>query len=130
MYLRLFLILLLATFVVSCAPAWTERIEDDERALAAFALADLRMAHRNAVSRDDVVAATCYAHLAAVVEARAVSVEFSVIGPVSAFDQARAIRRRIDAGVSDQTRLACSALFSETKMTLARIAKLLAIPVP
>lgn len=130
MHIRLFIVLLLAVFVVACSPTFTERVEDDERALAAFALVDLRMAQKNATARGDVVASTCYAHLASVVEARAAAVEFSVVGPVSAFDKARAIRRRLDEGMSDQTRLACSALFSETKMTVARIAKLLAIPLP
>lgn len=124
---RLFLVLTIAVLVSSCS-TFTQRIEDDVEALAGFSLADLRAATRHAEGRGDVVAATCYAHLARVVEARSVSVDFAVIGPVTAFDQARAIRRRIDNGLSDETKLACSALFTETKLTFARIARLLAIP--
>lgn len=130
MLLRLFVVLFIVSFTVSCSPTFTEQIEDDERALAAFALVDLRMAQKNATARGDVVASTCYAHLVTIAEARAAAIEFSVVGPVSAFDKVRAARRKFDEGLTDQTRLACSALFAETKMTVARIAKLLAIPLP
>lgn len=124
---RLFLVLSIAVLVSACS-SFTQRVDDDAEALAAFSLADLRAAEKHATARRDAIAATCYGHLARVVEARLAAVEFAVIGPVTAFDQARAIRRRIDEGLSDETKLACSALFNETRMTFVRIARLLATP--
>jgi hypothetical protein len=114
------LAIFLALFLASCAPSMVD--DDAETALRAFAADDLRTAYTRASARNDVIAATCYERLLTLVEQHNADVVVHVVGPVTAFDSARAIRRRVDAGVSDETRLACAALVGETRASLVKIA--------
>lgn len=95
--------------------------QDEIEALVAFASDDLRAALADAQAHNDVIAATCWGKLLERVEDIPRLTETRVIGAASAYQKARNIRRRVDAGWSDEVRLACAALADDGRGVIRRL---------
>lgn len=95
--------------------------QDEVEALVQFASDDLRAALADANAHGDVIAATCWSKLLEKVDDLPRLTEGRVIGAASAYQKARNIRRRVDAGWSDDVRLACAALADDGRSVLARL---------
>lgn len=92
------------------------------RALAAFALDDLRGARALAEASDDRIAAMCWSGLIDAAERLQAVVEQRVIGPATKWQIARNLRR------NDHE--ACDALVSDARSTLFRIAGRIGVAIP
>lgn len=98
--------------------------QDEIVALAELAKADVESALADARAHKDKAAVLCYAELLDKLEDLPKLTASRVVGPVSAFQKARNIRKRIDEGVSEDVEIACAALANETRGTLRRIVRL------
>ncbi len=95
---------------------------DEIRALAAFALDDLRGARALAEASDDKIAVMCWSGLIDAAERLQAVAEQRVIGPATKWQIARNLRR------NDHE--ACDALVSDARSTLFRIAGRMGVAIP
>lgn len=97
---------------------------DEIAALTELAKTDIESALSDARAHKDKAAVLCYSELLDKIEDLPKLTASRVVGPVSAFQKARNIRKRIDEGVSEDVEIACAALANETRGTLRRIVRL------
>ncbi len=116
-----------ATAAADIAEAETEQ----ERAvLTTIARDDLAEALRSAEAHDDLIAATCWRGLLVKLDSVDGGFFTEPKGVFSGFQKARNIRRVLTEGVSDELKVACAALRSDTRSALIDIARTVGLPVP
>jgi hypothetical protein len=87
----------------------------------AFVLSDIESARKIAIAHDDVLAEKCYDVLYVYIETA--KVEFSsAAGAITAYQKARTLRRKAQAGLPDDVRMWCGALVSDSRRSLTGIA--------
>lgn len=99
---------------------------DDLESLRQLTLADLRAAQKDAEAHKDIIGATCWKQLAISLEGLS-DHDNPIIGIATAHQTARNIRRRLEAGVPEEIRLACAALVDDGSRFLIRLARRIAL---
>ena len=89
--------------------------------LSDFVLEDLKQARAIAERGNDTLALQCYDFLIPIVEARIDFPETEIVGGISGYQQTRNARRFIEGRESDEFKLACAPLISDSKSVLKKL---------
>ncbi len=87
-------------------------------------LADAQQAKLMAEQADDQLAVKCWTHLEKLTLANQPDPDAlvgRVVGVLSAYQKARNVRRKVEAGISDQSRLECGPMLMESRSVFKRL---------
>ncbi len=87
-------------------------------------LADVQQAKVLAEQADDQLAVKCWTHLEQLTLANIPNPDAPVgrvVGVMSAYQKARNVRRKVEAGISDQSRLECGPMLMESRSVSKRL---------
>ena len=118
-------VLVAALMLSACATAGTlgtdPSPEDGLSRLAAFTINDLQDADKQAVAAGDDIAHLCYPALIQFITERQGDTG-TVSGAFSAFQRARNVANRVDAGLPQYLLIGCAPLFTDARLMLAKMA--------
>lgn len=116
-----------ATAAADIAEAETEQ---ERKVLTTIARDDLAEALRSAEAHNDIIAATCWRGLLVKLDSVDGGFFTEPKGVFSTFQKTRNIRRVLTEGVSDELKVACAALRSDTRSAVLDIARTVGLPIP
>lgn len=96
---------------LAAAPA----IEEAADELKGFVQADLEAALADAEAHQDQVAAQCYTAILGRLQELQERQRVKPVGAISGFQKARNLKRRLDAGISDEFDIACGPLIAQVR---------------
>ena len=86
--------------------------------LKQFAVKDMKAAHASAVLHNDVLAAQCWEYM---MTAMPDALKTEVIGPATAYQKARNIRRIVELSSTDDFLRACSPMIADSRSVIRRL---------
>lgn len=99
-------------------------IQDNLQKVAAFTIADLANADADAVANNDQIAHMCYPALSRFVTELQGSASGTVSGAFGAFQRARDLANKANAGLPQYLTIGCAPLFVDANAMIVRIAAL------
>jgi hypothetical protein len=119
---KLTVLALLAVLASGCA-SLDPRIGDISKDVSAIYEEDLILAYQMAEQHGDTLAMQCYMTLATLHASRLETP--APVGALSAYQAVRGVRRQLDDGISDEMRLGCAPLVSDSRSFILGLSKLL-----